>query len=139
MKPFKFKQRFVGNWCVGHENVRVFCNGLGGASVDESPRDQGCAAMYIGLNHRTFDEVIELLMHEACELWLIRAGLHYIRSTDFRNATDCYTMIIPHDRFTQMCGFVSYFIFHAQPKVKRAWREHERARKAHIEANKDKP
>lgn len=116
------KQKFVGCYQIGVENVDLFVReGMGGEFYG-CPEDSKCARIKVGLDNATWSGAVMILLHEAFEFAMERMRVRFTNSSNSSRDNGGYLFVFTHAQFTHLCADASDFVADCLPDLAKAYK-----------------
>jgi len=123
----------LGTWNLGHTvfNVKTGNDANGLFRFPDMSQEDGLSVglIVVGLDHKYFSEVLEVLLHELFEAAASSLGLRYLPTGNWNTGHDGYLFVFTHPQFTEIQSRVAAFAAAVLPKLKTAWKAYQRKSK----------
>lgn len=121
-------RKLLGSYVFGWDNVRVYITDGACGSFTLVPQDKGSVAINIGIDHDRYQDVLEVVLHEAQEFIFTRTGHRFIDSqTQTREHTQ-YMFCFNHTQFSEMQARVAEFLSVVLPDIYKEWKNRKSKR-----------
>jgi hypothetical protein len=115
------KQKIVGHYSLGPESVQlVIREGVGGEFY-ANPGDGQCARIKVGVDEKSWTDVVCTLLHEAMEMAMTRIQCRYAPAPDYGQDHAGYLFAMNHPQFSEASARTGVFIAKALPDLSRAY------------------
>lgn len=118
----KDKQKIIGNYHMGFEQVQVVLREGDGGEFYGCPGNGNSARIKIGGDYDNWQDVVRVLLHEAFELAMFRNNARYEITGDVGKDSGAYTFLFTHPEFSNICGKVSELICECLPELAKQWK-----------------
>jgi len=115
------RQMIVGTYEFGYEKVQIVLREDNGAEVYFLPDGIDCPRIRIGADQPDWRSLVALLLHEAEEFSLIRAGARYHPSENLARDHAAYIFILNHTQLSQVCAQIAELLITCLPDLSKAW------------------
>ena len=123
------KNKTIGTYKLGGENVRIeLHDGLGGTGED-APDDGGVGCLSIGGNHKTWAEFLEIVTHELFEYSLDCRGCRMVRTSDYSRDSSACLFMFDHALLSVVAADVGHYLAAALPAIQKAWNKWNKAKR----------
>lgn len=123
------KQVIVGTYQMGFESVELVLREDTGGEFYATPALGKVARIKVGADHRYWNTVVAVLLHEAFELAMDRMRCRLAPSNAVSKDLGDYTFILSHVEFSECCARVGEFVTAALPSLSTAWKVWKKAEK----------
>lgn len=124
---------YVGKYDFGNNVVGVLAEpGTGSASfccsfANENPsaahpKVEGLNYIIVGLQHRRWRGVMDVLLHEALELALTELGLRFEPCPNFNKSHAGYSFFMTHEQFSEATARAAGFVSQCQNDLCKIWK-----------------
>lgn len=124
-RALKNVQPKIGTFRLGPTMVDLYGVGAdtsGGCYLN--PDDKNLPRITIGLAHPTWENTVDLLIHEASEFLLLIHQHRYERCNDWGNDHAGYIFHFTHTEFSDFCAKLAPFLTHAMPALAKVWKKY---------------
>jgi hypothetical protein len=123
------KQKVVGHYSLGHEDVEVVLREGTGGEFWCVPEDGHIARIKIGADYTDWSSIISVLLHEAFELVYERLQCRFDPTDDMGSDHSSYLFVASHTKFLDACSKVAMLLSECLPDLSEAWRVWNKSRK----------
>ncbi len=116
------KQKFVGTYELGHENIDIYLREGTGGEFYTTPEEGRLPRIKIGYDYKQFYGVLNVLIHEALELSLDRLRCRCEPSADLSLDHAQYIFIVNHVLFSEACMQLAMLIRQCEHDLFKAWK-----------------
>lgn len=117
------RQQIIGTYEFGYEKVQLVLREGEGGEFYTLPGDINCPRIRIGADHPDWRLIVAVLVHEAVEFALERAGARYSAAYEMARDHAAYLFVMDHTRFAEACVRVAEFLTGCLPDLSRAWKK----------------
>lgn len=116
------RQRIVGTFPIGHEYCELVLREDTGGEFYFMPEKAHIARIKIGADYEHWDDVLNVILHEALELILARTNTRYIENEDMGRDISGFLFVMTHHTYSDVCARLAKFLVPALPAAEKAWR-----------------
>lgn len=115
------KQTIVGSYYLGPESVQLVLREGTGGEFWSAPEKGACARIKVGADCSQWSRVVEVLLHEAMELAMMRIGARFEPAPDYAAGHDSYLFMMDHPKFTEAAARAGGMMADSLPDLAKAW------------------
>jgi len=121
---YNLKEKLVGTYCAGYENITLFIRDGSGGDFNVLPDSK----IRIGGDEEEWQRVVECVIHEIFELLLLRLNCRY-NSSNLGRSNGAYLFVFNHVEFEDLCARASEFISACMFDTHKAWNSWRKLKK----------
>ncbi len=115
------KQRLIGVFRLGHEQIEVFAReGIGGEFYT-CPEDGKLPRIKVGFD-LCWKDVVSVLHHEAMEFAMMRLECRFNPGSDFARDHSSYLFVMTHPQFSEAAARTAWFLADSLPRMGQVFR-----------------
>ena len=122
--------KIIGSFPLGHEYIDIAAhNGYDGEFQSHAGKGK-CARISVGISHKNWHKVVDVLLHELMEYAMWRDGLRYDPDDDVAQDAGAYLFVMRHDQFSNAIAKVGMAAASSHDELKKEWeRVHKKSAK----------
>lgn len=120
------KQEIVGVYPCGPEYVQLVLREGDGGEFWTMPEKGHICRIKVGADYDQWWRIVDVLMHEAMELAMMRICCRYEPAPDHSRDCGSYSFVMTHAQFSNANARAAMFVAAALPDLAKAWKKWRR-------------
>lgn len=117
------KQKILGNYYIGHEQIQVVLREGNGAEYYTCPEKGSLPRIKIGMDQKNWKYIVGILIHEATEFLLGRLHARYEDAEDLGKDASGYLFVLNHVQLADINTRLADFLVDVLPSFAVEWKK----------------